>query len=86
MNRNIKILLASMIYIIGLIAAVYVGGWIMILKPIRGTITAYTVGTLTLPQLIVAIVKCICSTTVAGFIWCLGYIASNSVYDSRDEL
>ncbi len=85
MSRNIKIFLAAAVYFIGLAAAIYVGGWIMIIKPIKGTITAYTLGTLTIPQLFITVIKCICSLTVAGLIWCIGYIASNHVYDSRDE-
>lgn len=85
MNRNLRILLSVAVYFFGFAASVYVGGWIMLLKPIRGTIAAYTLGTLTLSQLIVTIIKCIFSLTVAGFIWCVGYIVSNHIYDSRDE-
>ena len=57
----------------------------MLIQPIRGTITAYTLGTLTLRRLVINVIKCISSLTVAGLIWCIGYIASNHVYDSRDE-
>lgn len=85
MNRNFRIALAAAIYILGMAVAVYVGGWVMIIKPVRGTLAAYTMGTLTLPQFLVTVVKCFCSLTVAGLIWCMGYIASNHVFDSRDE-
>lgn len=85
MNRNFRIIISVAVYFFGLAASVYVGGWVMLLKPIRGTIAAYTLGTLTLSQLIVTIIKCIFSLTVAGFIWCVGYIVSNHIYDSRDE-
>lgn len=85
MNRNFRITLALVVYLLGIVAAVYVGGWVMIIKPLHGTMTAYTHGTLALPQVIATVVKCLCSMTVAGLIWCIGYIASNHVYDSRDE-
>lgn len=85
MGRNIRIVLSMAIYMTGLVASVYVGGWVMLLKPVRSTILAYTLGTLTLPQIVVTVVKCISSMTVAGLIWCMGYIASNHIYDSRDE-
>ena len=85
MSRNIKFCLAIVIYLIGLAVSVYVGGWVMLIQPIRGTITAYTLGTLTLRQLVINVIKCISSLTVAGLIWCIVYIASNHVYDSRDE-
>lgn len=78
-------LLAVIIYLTGFAVAVYVGGWVMIIKPVKYTISAYTLGTLTLSQLIVSVIKCISSLTVTGLIWCLGYIASNHIYDSRDE-
>lgn len=85
MIRNIRMLLAAIIYLTGFAVAVYVGGWVMIIKPVKYTISAYTLGTLTLSQLIVSVIKCISSLTVTGLIWCLGYIASNHIYDSRDE-
>lgn len=86
MNRNMRIILAVLVYGIGLVASVYVGGWVMIIKPVKGAIVAHAMGTLTFYQLVITILKCICSTTVAGFIWILGYIASNHVFDSRDEM
>ncbi|MCI8634880.1 MAG: hypothetical protein HFJ05_04685 [Eubacterium sp.] len=85
MNRNFRIILAAAIYMLGIVACVYVGGWVMLLKPVKETIAAYTLGTLTWPQLVVSVIKCISSMTVAGLIWCLGYIASNHIFDSRDE-
>lgn len=85
MNRNFRILAASAVYLIGFAVSIYVGGWLMLLKPLRSAIAAYTLGTLSLSQFIVTIIKCISSMTVAGFIWCIGYIASNHIYDSRDE-
>lgn len=85
MNRNIRMILAAVIYMIGLAASIYIGGWVMIIKPVKGAFVAHALGTLTLRQVFVAAIKCICSLTVAGLIWCLGYIASNHVFDSRDE-
>lgn len=85
MGRNVRIILAAAIYLFGIAVSVYVGGWIMLLKPVKETIAAYTLGTLTLPQLAVSIMKCISSMTVSGLIWCMGYIASNHIFDSRDE-
>lgn len=85
MSWNVRRLISVIVYIIGLATAVYVGGWVMLVKPVKGAVTAYMLGTLTLPQVIITILKCFFSLTVAGFIWCLGYIASNRIYDSRDE-
>ncbi len=85
MSRNIRIILSIAVFLFGISVAIYVGGWLMLVKPIRNTILAYTMGNLTIPQLVVNVIKCICSLTVAGFIWSLGYIASNRIFDSRDE-
>ncbi len=85
MNRNFRIILATAIYILGLVVSVYVGGWVLLLKPVKEMIAAYTLGTLTLPQLVISVAKCISSMTVAGLIWCMGYMASNHIFDSRDE-
>ncbi len=85
MGRNIRMALSVAIYILGLAVSVYVGGWIMLLKPVKETIAAYTLGTLTLTQLLISVIKCISSMTVSGLIWCIGYIASNHIFDSRDE-
>ncbi len=85
MSRNIRIVLSVSIYLLGLAASIYVGGWVMLLKPVKETITAYALGALTMPQLVISVLKCICSMTVAGLIWCLGYMASNHIFDSRDE-
>lgn len=85
MKRNIRMMLALAIYLIGMAASVYVGGWIMIIQPLCGMIAAKVMGTLTLRQICVTALKCISSLTVAGLIWCIGYMMSNRVFDSRDE-
>ncbi len=85
MSRNIRMALSVAIYILGLIVSVYIGGWVLLLKPVKETIAAFALGTLTLPQLLISAVKCISSMTVSGLIWCIGYIASNHIFDSRDE-
>ena len=85
MGRNIRMALSVAIYILGLAVSVFVGVWIMLLKPVKETIAAYSLGTLTLTQLLISVIKCISSMTVSGLIWCIGYIASNHIFDSRDE-
>lgn len=85
MSRYVRMVLALAIYATGFAASIYVGGWVMIVQPVRGALAAHALGTLTFSQLVVAIVKCVSSLTVAGLIWCLGYIASNHIYDSRNE-
>lgn len=85
MNRHIRMILAFVIYVTGFAISIYVGGWVLLIKPVKGTLAAHALGTLTFPQFAIAILKCVSSLTVAGLIWCMGYIASNHVYDSRNE-
>lgn len=60
--------------LLGSIIAIYIGGWVMFVKSIFGTYTAYMEGTLTFAYLVKAAIKCIMASTAAGAIWCGGYI------------
>lgn len=60
---------------IGTLLALYVGGWLMLCKPIQGVVSAYFAGNLTIGIIALAVFKCLLSVTVAGAIWCGGYIA-----------
>lgn len=71
------------INIVASIVAMYVGGWLMFANSVIGTVTAIHAGTITLGKIVVALIKCLLSATVAGAIWCVGYILGNRfrVYD-----
>lgn len=47
----------------------------MLCKPIQGVVSAYFAGNLTIGIIALAVFKCLLSVTVAGAIWCGGYIA-----------
>ena len=64
----------SLCILIGTLIAIYVGGWLMFVKSIVGTYVAYTTRTLTFSYFVKAVIKCITAATVAGAIWCGGYI------------
>lgn len=86
MNRRVRIILSKMIYLIGIAVSVYIGGWVMVVRPVRSLVASYVLGELQLAQVVITAVKCLCSMTVSGFIWCIGYMASNYVFDLRDEI
>lgn len=73
-SRYVRVAAGMTCYLAAMILALYVGGWMMIFKPIEATIAAYAAGTLTIKGLAVTALKCILSTTAAGAIWCSGYI------------
>ena len=64
----------SLCILMGTLIAIYVGGWLMFVKSIVGTYVAYTTRTLTFSYFVKAGIKCITAATVAGAIWCGGYI------------
>lgn len=85
MDKKWRVIMATICYILGVLASIYVGGWIMLIKPIRLLMFAYSAGTMNLHMLVVCIVKIALSTTVAGLVWCVGYIACNCFRGTEDE-
>lgn len=68
-------ILKYVVLIGSLIAGLYVGGYLMFIKPIVTCITAFDLGALTGAMIGWSIVKCIFAGTVSGIIIYLGYIA-----------
>lgn len=62
------------IFFMGIILAVYVGYWMLFMKPIMACIAAADAGVLTAAMTKMTIVKCAVSWLVAGVIFGLGYI------------
>lgn len=73
-RRYMRVAAGMACYLVGTILALYVGGWMMIFKPLEGTVMAYMAGTLTFKGVAVTLLKVILSTTAAGAIWSSGYI------------
>lgn len=84
MIKRTKMLIACLCYTFGVLCAFYVGGWMMILQPIMMLINAFRTDTVTWSLVIVSIIKIVCSGTLAGLIWCIGYIARNH-FIGKDE-
>lgn len=76
--RNI---LASLVFVAGIILACYTGGWLMFIKPIIECIRAYDANTLTGIMIGIAILKCIFASSVASVIVWIGSIISTAIYD-----
>ena len=77
MKKKWNLLLGTICYALGVFFTIYIGGWVMLIQPIRLLMTAFTAKTLTFAMLVTNIVKIALSTTVGGFLWCLGYIGFN---------
>ena len=77
MKKKCDKLLGILCYALGILAALYVGGYLMLIKPIHVIIIAFGNDMLTLPLLLKSIIKIAFSTTFAGLVWCIGYIGYN---------
>lgn len=85
MKKRWKVILAAACYIFGVFASIYIGGWLMLVKPVRLLMYAYGTGTFSVRLLVSCIVKIVLSTTVAGLVWCVGYIGCNYFKGTEDE-
>jgi hypothetical protein len=84
MRKKVQMLLGGVCYVLGLAAAIYIGGVLMVLHPISALYTAYRLGTLTVFSVIVNVIKILFSTTIAGLVWCIGYIGYNHFKGTED--
>lgn len=77
MKKKWSKILGVICYALGVFCALYVGGWLMLIKPIQVLLAAFSGGTLTFTLLIYNIIIIALSTTFAGLVWCIGYIGYN---------
>lgn len=68
---------ALIFYALGVLGWCYVGGWMILTKPVKGLIVAKLAGELSLWKLAGAFVQGFIYLTLAGAVWCIGYILSN---------
>lgn len=84
MKKHINALLGFVCYTIGVIAAAYYGVWKMLVLPLHTLVVSFLAGNLNVTLLAVCVVKILFSTTMAGLIWCIGYIAYNHFKGTQD--
>lgn len=56
------------------VLAGYVGIWKMLIQPLAGLYLTYKAGELTVVYVVLSVLKCWLSLTVAGLIWSAGYM------------
>ena len=84
MKKNVQRILAMTCYLLGVLLAVCYGGWKMFIKPIEKLIVVGMAGELTLTFVLANLFTILMSTTVAGFIFCIGYIGYNYFKGTED--
>ena len=83
-RRYMRLMAGGMCSLIGTMLALYVGGWMMVFEPVKGTLAAYFAGTLTYKGIGITVLKCLLSTTAGGAIWCGGYILHRKIVGHPD--
>lgn len=84
MRKKFQMLAALICYILGVVGAFYVGGWLMLVQPLQTLYISFVNRTLTLPLILVCGIKILLSATMAGLVWCIGYIGCNHFKGTED--
>lgn len=84
MKKRICMLIAFLCYAMGIFASLYVGLWGMICRPLQELYTAFVSGDVSLFLVAACAIKILFSTTLAGMVWCIGYIGFNHFKGDKD--
>lgn len=83
MKFSWRTLAAILFYALGVLGWCYVGGWMILTKPLKGLLVAHLAGNLSLGKLLIALVQGFIYLSLAGGVWCVGYILSNHFKDDK---
>lgn len=78
-----RTLAALLCYALGVLGWWYVGGWMILTKPVKGLVLAHLAGKLSLGKLLIALVQGFIYLSLAGGVWCVGYMLSNYFRDDK---
>ena len=84
MKKNVQKILAKFCFLLGVLFALYYGGWKMFIKPVERLIVVGMAGELTLTFVLANLFTILMSTTVAGLVSCIGYIGYNYFKGTED--
>ena len=76
MKFSWKTIIAAVCYLLGVLGWIYVGGFLVITKPVKGIILAQIGGHLSIAKVLLAVLQGFFYLSLAGGIWCVGYILS----------
>lgn len=69
--------MALFFYALGIVGWCYVGGYMILTRPVKALILAKMAGSLSIGKLIVALIQGFLYLSLAGGVWCVGYMLSN---------
>ena len=78
-----KTLLALFFYVLGVVGWCYVGGWMILTRPVKGLIMAHLSGSFSIGKVFVALIQTFIYLSLAGGVWCVGYMLSDHFRDEE---
>jgi len=72
-----KTVAALLCYALGVLGWCYVGGYMILTKPLKALVVAYLAKELTIGKILVALIQAFLYLSLAGGVWCVGYMLSN---------
>lgn len=72
-----KAVVALLCYALGVLGWCYVGGYMILTKPLKTLVVAYLARELTIGKVLVAAIQAFIYLSLAGGVWCIGYMLSN---------
>ena len=82
--RKVRMFFAHLSYTIGVVAGIYIGGWRMLILPLRQLLYALAHHNFTTSFIAICVLKMVLSLTVGGILFCVGYIGYNS-FKGKDD-
>lgn len=77
MKFSWRMIAAALSYAFGVLGWCYVGGYKILTGPVKGLIIAQMTGSMSLGQLVAALIEGFIYLSLAGGVWCIGYILCN---------
>lgn len=74
-----KKLIGVVIIIASIAGGVYLGGWILFIKPLIAACAAFDTGTLSSTVIVITILKCIFASAVGGVIAYIGVVVGSFI-------
>lgn len=81
MKKTIKKIIEMAFSLLGVVLALYVGGYLFLIEPVHVLYVRFMADTLTSKTLFVCIVKIFLASTVSGGIWCICDIIAGKFRD-----
>ncbi|SDB33165.1 hypothetical protein SAMN02910298_01600 [Pseudobutyrivibrio sp. YE44] len=85
MKKNAKRAMAVLFSILGTVLGLYIGGYMLFVRPVYWLITGFTSGTLSAGMILINVFKIFIASTVGGAIWCIGDIIAGYFRDLPEE-